>query len=98
MKTWQIAAMTLPAALFTGCASTPHQTAHRAIDDATSEVSVYQMAGQVAGGIGSGAVAGLGILNHIFKPSVDAGSTCVNGLGQPVDCTTKEPLEKEKTE
>ncbi|MFZ5500740.1 MAG: hypothetical protein ACOY58_02355 [Candidatus Micrarchaeota archaeon] len=78
----------------TGCASTPHQTAHRAVDDAASEVAAYQAAGQVAGSIGSGAVAGLGILNHIFKPSVDAGSTCVNGLGQPVDCATKEPLQK----
>jgi len=91
--------ITLPLALsIAGCASTPHQTAHRAVDDATSETAVYQAAGQVAGSIGSGAVAGLGILNHIFKPSVDAGSTCVNGLGQPVDCATKEPLQKEVAE
>ncbi|MFZ5882401.1 MAG: hypothetical protein ACOYYI_01320 [Chloroflexota bacterium] len=91
--------ITFPLALsIAGCASTTHQTAHRAVDDSTNEVAVYQAAGQVAGSIGSGAIAGLGILNHIFRPSVDAGSTCVNGLGQPVDCATKEALQKESAE
>lgn len=94
MKTWPIAALTLPAALLTGCASTPHQTAHRVVDDATSELAVYQAVDRFAGSLGSGALAGLGVLNYIFKPSPDAGSTCVNGLGQQVDCTTKEPIKK----
>lgn len=89
-----IAALAASTIILGGCASTPHQTAHRVIDDATSEVAVYQAAGQIAGGIGSGAVAGLGILNHIFKPSVDAGSTCVNGIGQKIDCDTKEPIQE----
>lgn len=89
-----IAALAASTIILGGCASTPHQTAHRAIDDATSEFAVYQAAGQFAGSVGSGAVAGLGILNHIFKPSVDAGSTCVNGIGQKIDCDTKEPIQE----
>lgn len=88
------AALAASTIILSGCASTAHQTVHRAVDDATNEVAVYQAAGQVAGSIGVGAVAVLDILNHIFKPSVDAGSTCVNGIGQKVDCDTKEPIKE----
>lgn len=94
MKKIIIAALAASSIILGGCASTPHQTAYRAIDDATSEFAVYQAAGQLAGSVGSWAVAGLGILNHIFKPSVDAGSTCVNGIGQKIDCDTKEPIQE----
>lgn len=94
MKKILIAVLAASTIILGGCASTAHQTAHRVTRDATSEFAVYQAAGQVAGDIGSWSVAGLGILNHIFKPSVDAGSTCVNGIGQKIDCDTKEPIQE----
>lgn len=37
---------------------------------------------------------GVAILNKMFMPSPDANASCINGLGQVVDCNSMEPIKE----